>query len=124
MPRSLKTRFNGNGDEVVDYTRLWGRYKAMEKYDVKDYLAFSKFIEGKTGDSNLGISPALGSKTDRSWADDMLDAFVNKVSKMEAEKQSLKEEIHRLRTELEYYKGSQAMRLQPKISQVMKACAA
>jgi len=122
MAQSLRKRFNGNKEEVIEYTRLWGRHKAMDKYEVKDYLAFSKFIESETGDSNLGISTTLGGAGNNTWAEDLLDAFVNKVSKMEARKQQLESELHQTQLELEYYKGQQALRIEPKISQVMERC--
>ena len=124
MPLSLKARFNGNKEEVIEYTRLWGRGKAMDKYGVKDYLAFSKFVEGETSNTNFGVSHTLGGAGNNTWAEDLLDAFVNKVSKMEARKQQLESELHQTQLELEYYKGQQALRIEPKISQVMERCRA
>jgi len=124
MPTSLKRKFNGNKEEVIEYTRLWGRFKAMDKYEVKDYLAFSKFVEGETSNTNFGVSHTLGGSGGNTWAEDLLDAFVNKVSKMEVQKQRLESELHQTKLELEYYKGQQALRIEPKISQVMERCRA
>ncbi len=122
MPKSLKARLNGSADEVVEYTRLWGWSKAMERYGIRSYQSFQNFIEDQTHDPNWGLRPVFGAETDRSWADDLLDAFTKKLARMEAEKESLKEENHRLQLELEYYKANQAIRLEPKVSQIMELC--
>lgn len=124
MPASLKSRFNGNKEEVIEYTRLWGKGKAMDKYGVKDYLAFSKFIEGEIGDSNFGVSPMLSGAGNKTWAEDLLNAFVHKINQMEAQKQQLEKELHQAKLELEYYKGQQAMMIEPKVSQVIALCRA
>ena len=122
MPQSLRKRFNGNSDEVIEYTRLWGRFKAMGKYGVRDYLAFSRFVEEKTGDANFGFRPVLAGSSDRSWAEDLLDAFLQKVSKMETEKRGLEAEVKQLRLEIEYYKGQEAIRIEPRVQKVMALC--
>jgi len=122
MPKSLKSRFNGNLQEVIDYAQTWGTFKAMDKYQVKDYLAFKEFLEGETGNQNFGLSPLLDKEMGRSWAEDLLDAFVNKIGKMEAEKQRLEIELHRLNLKVEYFQGHQARKLEPRIQEVLARC--
>ena len=122
MPRSLKSKFNGNTQEVIDYARTWGIHKAMDNFQVKDYLAFKRFLEGETGDKNTGISPLLGDRGNRSWAEDLLDAVLSKISKMETEKEYLKTELKRLNLELEYFKGCQAREIVPRVQEVLARC--
>ena len=111
--QSLRNRFNGNSQEVVDYARTMGIWKAMEKYQVKDYIAFTNFLEEQTVNNDFAI---CATTSNDSWAEKLLDAFIKKLSKMEAENQSLKEELHRLNLELEYHKYHQALRVEPKVS--------
>ncbi len=75
MPQSLRSRFNGQAKEVVEYCRLWGRDKAMDKYGARDYIAFCRFIEGETGDPNFGLRPVLDGSGHSNWAEELLDAF-------------------------------------------------
>jgi len=124
--QSIKTRFNGNAQEVIDYTRIWGRQKAMrmveEKYGIKDYLCFSKFLEAETGNPNFGLCPTLGGTGNNSWAEDLLDAFISKIRQMEAERERLQTELKRLTLDLEYYKGQQALKIEPKVHQLITEC--
>ena len=122
MPQSLNSRFDGNAQEVISYAQTWGIFQAMEKYQVRDYLAFKRFLEEKTGNENFGLSPLLGGEVGRSWAEDLLDAFIGKISKMEAEKQHLETELHNVNLRLEYFQGVQAQRLAPRIQEVLARC--
>ena len=122
MPKSLEARFDGNAQEVVSYAQTWGIFQAMEKYQVRDYLAFKGFLEEKTDNKNFGLSPLLGAEMGRSWAEDLLDAFIGKISKMEAERQRLETELHSLNLRLEYFQGHQARRLEPRIQGVLAKC--
>lgn len=119
--QSLKVRFNGKSQEVVDYAKTWGIWKAMDKYQVKDYLAFRKFMVAE-GEKDIPLSPVLGGIDSRSWAEDLLDAFTSKIHKMEAENLRLKEELHQLNIELEYHKGKQASLIEPKIQALLAVC--
>lgn len=45
MSKSLKQRFNGSSQDVLDYARRFGIWKAMEEYDVKDYVSMLSFLQ-------------------------------------------------------------------------------
>ncbi len=122
MPVSLKARFNGNAKEVIEYCRVWGNFKAMEKYGVKDYVAFKKFIESETGNPNFGLNPELGSENSDNPFEGVLNAFLGKLHKMEAEKHSLLDELKRVKLELEYYKGQQSLKANSKVNEIMALC--
>ncbi len=120
MVQSLKTRFNGNSQEVVAYARIWGKFKAMDRYEVRDYLAFDKFLEEVGGDNRIGDNPALG--TDIHWAENLVDAFTKKVLSLEAEKQHLHEQLNRMKVELDYYKSQEGLTIQPKVGHLLSLC--
>ena len=122
MPTSLKSRFNGNTPEVIDYARTWGISKAMDRYQVRDYIAFKNFLEEETGDKNWGLVPLLGKNGSGTWAEELLDAFTTKINKMEAEKQRLETELHSLKVELEYFKGQKAPGVEFRIQKALVAC--
>jgi len=122
VPKSLKSRFNGNLQEVIEYTRVWGRVKAMEKYEVKDYVAFSRFIEDETHDENLGIHPLLTGDTNKDLAENLLDAIFNKLLQAREIEKQKEEEIKHLKTEVEYLRGQQAIHLEPKIQAILSEC--
>lgn len=122
MPQSLSKRFNGNAKDVIEYTRIWGQGKAMDKYEIKDYIAFTKFLKEKTGDEHFGIRPALSNSFRGDWAEDLLNAFTNKLLKMETELQELRERNHNLTVELEYHKAQAANHVEPKVREIMRLC--
>lgn len=122
MPVSLKSRLDGNKQEVLEHARIWGIYSAMDKYQVKDYVSFKRFLEDETGDKNFGLHPLLGSRGIGAWAEDLLDAILSKFEKMEAEKQYLVNALHQVTLELEYSKGHEAKRLEPRIQQILAKC--
>ena len=50
-----KLRDRLNIPEVLEFTKHHGRFAAMDKFGVKDYPAFLKFLKEETGDENFGI---------------------------------------------------------------------
>ncbi len=122
MPISLKQRFNGQANEVVEHCKVWGRLRTMEKYGVKDYLAFSKFIEAETNNPNFGINPLLSNSGDDSWGDPLLDAILTRFRKMEEKERVLTEQLNRARAEVDYYKAQRALAMEPKNNQIMQIC--
>lgn len=120
--KSLKARFNGNAKEVVEYTRVWGRFKAMDQYDVKDYIAFSRFIETETGDPHFGDNPTLADGDGGITVSKLLDAFINKALVWQAEKAKLQDEVDRLKTELEYRSHQNALQIEPRVEQLLNLC--
>ena len=120
--QSLKSRFNGSSQEVIEYAKTWGIFKAMDKYDVKDYLAFQKFIEDTTSEKNVGLCPVLGNPGGSSWAEDLLAAFENKLDYWKSKYESLEEKYHKVQLENEYLKTQQALRIEPRIQNILNKC--
>jgi len=122
MSEPIKSKLNGNRKEAIEYVRLYGRFQAMARYDVRDYVAFTKFIEEETGDPNFGLYPIFDTVPNQSWAESLLDAFLAKLSKMEIENHRLTEQVSILERDVDYYKTNLASRLEPRISQIMTLC--
>lgn len=122
MSSSLKARFNGNAVEVIEYTKLWGRFKAMQKYEVCDYVAFSKWLEEETGDPNFGLVPEIRNESHHDLAEELLDAFTSKLSALQVDNVRLGKELTEARNQIEYYKGQNAIALEGKIKTVMAMC--
>jgi len=97
MPKSLSLRFNGNTDEVVDYARRFGMGRAMLKFQVKDYLAMTRFLKEAGGEDVLD-NPKL-SLDGRITIDHYLFATARIIVRQE-------EELKRLREELAYVKST------------------
>lgn len=53
--QSLKTRLEPIRDEVLQYTKTYGRFKAMDKYQVKDYACYHRWLEEVTNDPEFGF---------------------------------------------------------------------
>jgi ferritin-like metal-binding protein YciE len=124
MGQSLKARFNGNSQEVAEYARTWGTSKAMEHYEIKDYVAFRSFIKEVTGDELLSTSPLLTQTGGRTWAEDLLDAIENKLLENNTEIQNLQAELKRVNQRLEYYEANHAKVISPKVTSILKMCKA
>jgi len=64
MAQSLKNRFNGNTQEVLQYTRLFGQRAAMLKFKhpgtvCLDGIAFRGWLKDVAGDENYGLNPQM-----------------------------------------------------------------
>jgi len=92
MAQSLKNKFNGNRQEVLDYVQKYGRFKAMLEYGVNDYGCFSSWVVDATKDQNFGLNPTLSSNRVPS-IDDVIQAFIRKVVQLERENAELKEQM-------------------------------
>jgi hypothetical protein len=56
MSTSLKARFNGNSQEVVNYAREYGVLASMQQYQVKDYCAMLAFLQQQAPDEVFSAS--------------------------------------------------------------------
>ena len=95
--RSLHTRLDPIKEEVQRYTETYGRLKAMEKYEVKDYGCFSNWIEEVTNDPLFGFQAACRNNGNMSLLDQLLERFLFKVAQLEAENKRLRLENEMLR---------------------------
>lgn len=83
MAQPLRLRFNSNRDEVLEYTANFGRWKAMTKFNIKDYLAFTRFLREMTGNENFGFKPKLNLNGNQSLGDQLIEAMLRKVADLE-----------------------------------------
>lgn len=92
MAQSLKNKFNGNRQEVLDYVQKHGRFKAMLEFKVNDYGCFSSWVVDATKDQNFGLNPTLNQNHLPS-IDDVVLAFMRKVEQLQREKAELREKL-------------------------------
>jgi hypothetical protein len=122
MAQSLEARFNGNWEEVIEYTRVWGSFKAMDKYEVRDYIAFKNFLKKKTGDPNFGLRPVLGNSNNTIDFKHFLDTVVDTITALKKERDDARAELKQARLEIEYLRTQQALEIEPKLQRVMAEC--
>jgi hypothetical protein len=120
--QSLRKKLNGNSEEEVQYARTFGIGKFMEKYSIRDYVAAKNWLLEHTDGQFIPYAPAASVEGNSGFAEKLLDAFIKKLSKMEAEIERLMQEIQRLQVELDYHKGRQAVMIEPKITEIMERC--
>lgn len=105
MGQSLKHKFEGHENEVALLTKLLGRHKAMDKVGVKDYIAFSKFIEDYTQDPHFGQSPLMGFfDGDKDALTVILDRFITTLTQRTLELAEAKKQIGDLKEQIEEQK--------------------
>lgn len=119
MPQSLKSRFNGNKEEVLAYTKTYGRGPAMRKYDIRTYTSFKDWLEEETGDENYGINPTIR-PDGQPLGDQVLNAFLKYVSESKIGLEALKAENELLRERLRIRKLENEKQAIP----VLEACEA
>jgi len=116
--QSLHTRLDPIKEEVLNYTKRHGRFKAMEKCGVKDYVCFHNWLEEVTDDPLFGFEVACRNDGNMSLLDTLLERFLFKVAKLEAE-------VKRLRLENEMLRETRDQRQEiqeEKILAVLQAC--
>ena len=114
----LRTRLAEQKEEVLEYTQTYGRLKAMDKYKVKDYGCFSRWLEEVTHDAEFGFDPAIRRYGHMSVLDELLERFLHKVAKLEAEIRRKDERIELLQWQLDQRREIQ----EEKILAVIQAC--
>lgn len=55
---SLKKRLESIKDDVLKVTAEEGQHAGMRHANVKDYIAFTKWLKEVTGDENFGLQPS------------------------------------------------------------------
>jgi len=114
----LRTRLAEQKEEVLDYTRTYGRLKAMNKYQVKDYGCFSRWLEEVTHDAEFGFDCTIRRYGRMSVLDELLERFLHKVAKLEAEVKVKNERIKLLEWQLDQRQEIQ----EEKLMAVIQAC--
>ncbi len=100
MPQSLKNRLNGNTPEFLKDVEHYGIFHAMEKYQIKDYLAAKKLIERETGNPNFGVVPKVDRSSGRDLGIQIVEALASYISRNEALNRKQAERIDYLEYQL------------------------
>ena len=95
--KTLHTRLDHQKEEVLDYTKRFGRFPAMSKFRVADYLCFSKWLKEVTGDANFGICPKFSAHEHQSLGEYAIQTLIRTLFDLKAENQRLHEEIEHLK---------------------------
>jgi hypothetical protein len=159
----LKNRFAGKENEILQCVRVHGMVGAMMRYEVGDYLCWSRYIENlrhqfaqgeplgeysplpdeslKTavvpaGERNIVVNIPASDKTDerlflgycpnrRQLADELVEAFTDKIVRLSAENARLRSENDVLKSKLSSYEDKNDDLLSARIIQsieVIKKC--
>lgn len=79
--QSIKNRLGDKIPEVLDYTRQYGRSAAMDKFGIKDYICFDKFLKEETDEPNFGVAPINRPRISNRPVDvQLFQAYARKVS--------------------------------------------
>lgn len=99
--KSLRVRLDPIKEEVVAYTKKFGRTAAMHNFGVRDYKCFSEWLTEVTGDANFGLNPQISLNSRQSLGDQLVAAFLRKVADLETENERLREENRFLKWQLD-----------------------
>ena len=99
MAVALRKRLADQKDELLRYTKLYGRYRAMDKFGVADSLAFDRLLMEWTNDEHYGDSPQIALETRHSVGDQLVEAILRKINLLTEQNKQLKEQIDLLRME-------------------------
>ena len=99
---SLKTRLDPQKEAVLDFTRTFGRFKAMKEFGVRGYVNFHDWLEEVTGDEKFGLNPKISLDGHQSLGDQLVAAFLRKVAELQAENEALLKRIEFLEFQLNH----------------------
>ena len=116
--KSLRVRLDPIREEVLDYTKRHGRSPAMDKFGVRDYVCFANWLEEVTDDPFFGFEAACRNNGNMPLLDALLERFLFKVAKLEAEVKRLKLENEMLREDRDQRQEIQ----EAQILAVIQAC--
>ncbi len=99
--KSLHKRLDPQKEAVLSMVRKFGRFKAMDEFEVRDYPGFVKWLKEVTGDENFGLNPQISLDGHQTLGDQLVSAFLCKVAKLQAQNEELREHIKALNWQLE-----------------------
>lgn len=121
--QSLKTRFNGNIQEVVKYAKQFGIFPAMQQYQVKDYSAMCRFLEEQAPDEHFNLTQIETSDFSQPDAfDKLLETMLRKYSTLEAKIATQDSRIAELKKQVDYYKAGRWSEARPVVQSVLDYC--
>lgn len=118
--QSLKARFNGQKEEVLNCVRNFGVHEAMRRYQVLDFVAMVKWLKEETGEVNY--APKFNPASNEGLLDQLVEKFASFVARKEAKIQRQDEHIAELEKKLAYYEAFDISFIEPKLISVIEAC--
>ena len=100
MAQPLANKLAGKEAEVLKDIQMFGDQYAMEKYLVKDFVAWRRWVFEQTHDPEFGRHPQISFSGNRDVGEQIVDALVGYVLRNETEKQNLKQRISYLEMQL------------------------
>ena len=104
--KSLHTRLDPIKEQVLRFTRLFGRFEAMNEFQVADYKCFTDWLEEVTCDKNYGINPEFCSHGSQRVLNQVATKVVRTLLDLQVENKRLREENAVLKAELNRGDGS------------------
>ena len=104
---TLHTRLDYRKDRVLKVTETFGRLAAMEEFEVNDYVCFSKWLEGVTGNENFGIHPKISLNGGPGVVNAVAIKVVRTLLDLQVENEELRKENRQLKLELSHDGGTE-----------------
>ena len=117
---SLRNRFNGQTQEILEYTEVFGRWEAMKKYHVS-MEAFDRWLLSEGKDEDFGNIPKLN-QVDKSLGEQLLEAVISKVAREEAKNTKLTERIALLERQLDFIRENRHRKSQEQALNLYQLC--
>ena len=95
--KTLHTRLDHQKEEVLAYTRKFGRFRAMQRFRVADYLCFSRWLKEASGDESIGICPKFSPNGNQSLGEYAVQTLLQTLFDLKTENARLNEEIEHLK---------------------------
>ena len=97
---TLHTRLDYQKEEVIRVVKTFGPFRAMNKFGVATYDCFERWYREVTGGETFPISPKIRLGCDQTLGDQLVDAFLHKVARLQTENEKLRERIEFLEWQL------------------------
>lgn len=121
--QSLKVRFNGQTQEVIEYARQFGVLGAMEQYQVKDYTAMLRFLDEGAPGYHFPITNHNPDKFSEPNAfDKLLEAMLRRYDQLNAKVASLESQNSTLKRDRDYYKANRWQETSRSVQAILKEC--
>jgi hypothetical protein len=98
--QTLKTRLNPIKDEVLKVAETFGVFRAMDQFRVASYDRFKIWLKEATGNENFGLRPKIDLSSRQPLGDQLVQAFLLKVSQLENKNTELQQRVHFLEWQL------------------------